>query len=136
MHLLYGVGDYTPNEKIVVGSDADRGVAAVIRYEPAVLTRLVHLELLDGEITVDECNDKIAILGLECLVHNHYIAVPDTGILHGIPGDTGIEGGFFVLDDVTVQVNGIGQVVLGRGGEPCLDASISKRKFMNGRDLS
>ena len=84
----------------------------------------IEFELLQGELSIDEGGHIIAAMGFERLVYHNQIAVIDSYILHGISGDLGIESGLGVLDEGLVQVDGFGQIVLGRTGKACLDAAV------------
>ena len=80
-----------------------------------------EVEKLDCELIVYEGHDHVAIGCLCTSVDDGDVAVVDAGIDHAVAVDTSVEGGFGVLDKVTVEVKGFVLVVLRRGGETGLD---------------
>ena len=122
--MLDAGSDYAPHHELIVFVYADGLVVAVGRDEPGAMIGFIEFELLQGELSIDEGGHIIAAMGFERLVYHNQIAVIDSYILHGISGYLGIESGLGVLDEGLVQVDGFGQIVLGRTGKACLDAAV------------
>ena len=73
-------GDHTPYLKITLRRHLYRLKIRIVRNEPCACAGGIEAKLLDGIFAIDVRYDIIAVLGLQTAVHDHDVAVQDTGI--------------------------------------------------------
>ena len=67
------MGHYTPNHQLVFFCDLNRFVAFVFSHKPHAV--LFDFEPFDCEITVDQTNRNLPVLGLQATVNDQQITV-------------------------------------------------------------
>ena len=111
-----------PDFEVVVFINSDGLEVAIGGTELDVaLAAVGEVEVLDGELVVEEGDDDVTIPRLYGSVDDGDVTIADAGFHHRIAFHASVEGGFGVGDEVTIEVECITHVVFGRGGEPCLD---------------
>src|SRR5215218_6108033 len=109
------VHDPAPDLEVHPFGDLYRLVGGVFRHEPdpAVLLRV---QPLDRELLPDARHDDVAVLRLHHPVHDEQLARVDAR-LHRIALDANVEGSERVPDEVPIEINAAGDLVLGGGRE-------------------
>lgn len=115
------VGDNPPDDEVIFGGDFDGLVFVVGREEPDDV--LFDFEGFDGEFAVDVANGNLTGCGGEISVDDQDVAIGETGVDHGVTADAGEEGGTGIGDEVLVEVDGVLEVVVGRGRESGFDVA-------------
>ena len=119
LHFLDDVRHNSPHLKIIFLRDFDGWERGVVRHqeEAAVL----QVDALEGELAVDEADGNLVVGGLQRFVYDHDVAILDADTFHAVARDAGVKRGCLVADNVTVEVQNGFRVILGRGGESCMD---------------
>ena len=108
-----------PNLEMIFLGDFDGREGGVVRHQEK--TAVFEVDALEGELPVDETDGNLVVGRFQRLVYHHDVAILNADTFHAVAGDAGVECGGLVLDDVAVEIqDGLG-VVLGRGGEPCVN---------------
>ena len=81
-----------------------------------------QVEELDGELLIDEPHHDVSIVRFDRAVNDSDVSVVDACVYHGVACHTTVEGGFGVLDEVAVEVQGVVPVVISWGRKASLDA--------------
>jgi hypothetical protein len=108
--------DDAPNAELGIVIDTNVGILRIFRMKVGTLPRWCA-QTLDCHLSVDHCDDDIAIVSGERAVHKQKIAVEDACAFHGIAGDCDGKGGIGMLDDISVKGKLMKEVVLRDGRE-------------------
>ena len=83
-NLMNYIGNYAPNHEPVVFIYPDRGEIPVPWDEPSEGSALIHLELLDSELTIYKGDDKVSVRWLYLPIYDGKVAIENTCILHAV----------------------------------------------------
>jgi len=112
----------SPDLEVVIDIDADGLELSIGRTKLDVaLMAMGKVKIFDSELLVDVSDNHISVPWLYGTVDDRNVAITDAGLYHRIALHTCVERGLRVGDEVTIEVERIMPVVLGRRGEASLD---------------
>ena len=104
-----------PDFEVVIFINSDWLEVAIGGTELDVaLAAVGEVEVLDGELVVEEGDDDVTIPRLYGSVDDGDVTIADAGFHHRIAFHTSVESGFWMSDEVSIEVEAVRQIILGR----------------------
>ena len=115
MTIPYRVLHDSPQRELVSAGDLDMRVLLVGRNKLHISILLMRVvEIFDGEVAIDKPYHNITFARLQRAVYDDDVILVDACVDHGVAHDTRIESCIRVLDEILVEVERLGLVLLGR----------------------
>ena len=111
---MNAIGDHAPDGKIACPGDRYGWIEGVFWHE--VEGTIALSEPFHRKFSVQVGNDNGVLPGLPGSINHDDITITDSGVLHGVTGDSDVKGGRRVSNDEFIQVKrGLDIIVSWRG---------------------
>lgn len=109
-------GHHSPDGEALIVLGYEIGIPGILRMEDRYVP--VHKQPFHRQFVIQDGYDDVTLLRFQGAVHHQQILIEDAGTLHRVTGDFKDEGGIRVDDDVLIEAEVPGEIILGDRWEP------------------